>query len=429
MIRFKYHFCVFSLALLSLSCSLSDFTVQKDDNTQGSIFENGYALSGQILPPDYIQSINLSKGGHPDSTAIIRLHSTDRLVLSFDELSNTGSQFTAELIHYDPDWKPSNITPSLYLKRQFSDRFGSGTISRANNPSYYHYKYSFPNQYLDVTLSGNYMLFIRDTSTGKTLFSLPFLVVESIGQLRSKIEDLPGFGDRFRRYHQVFLEYDYPDSLTRMPHLDLTARIIPNQFWGRTKKADVIDISQKGRMRFHHDRTNLFIANYELRMLNLNLRSGNYFEYRPETIPPTVVLRRDIAQMDTQHSSSRTMLYGKPASDRDARYAEVFFTLELPKDLEDKDPIFVVGAFNNWQPGSMNQMIYDSSKAWYSGKAYIKEGNWQYKYIKIRGNRIDDISLDNDFSSTSQEYLGLVYYKDFKLNYYRLVGATKRRSQ
>jgi hypothetical protein len=425
----RYFILVVLFSLLILSCSLSDFTGSQADRNQGSQFLNSYAVPGQILPPDYIQSITLSKGGNPDSAAIIRLNSRDRIVLKFDELSNTGSQFTAELVHYDPDWKPSNILPSMYLSKQFSDRFGSGTLSRVNDPSYFHYSYTFPNQNLDVSLSGNYMLFIRDASTGRSLFSLPFLVVEPIGNLRSRVEEVPGFGDRFRMFHQVFLEYDYPDTLTRMPHLDLTARIVPNQFWGRMKNANVIDQSQRGQMRFHHDRNNLFIANYEIRSLNLNLRSGNYFEYRPETVPPVVVLRRDVADMDNPEAVSRTMRFGRPANDRDARYVQVYFTLELPERLEDKDPIFVVGAFNNWQPNLLNQMVYDSSKAWYTGQAYIKEGSWQYKYIKLRGNRIDDISLDNVFSPSTQDYLGLVYFRDFQFNYYRLVGAAYRRSR
>ncbi len=422
-------FCCLLVFLTVSGCTLSDFTGQPVDRPAVQSFANGFAAPGQILPPDYIQSIIFTKGGNPDSAAIIRLNSRDKLVLAFDELSSTGSQFSAELVHYDPDWRPTNLLPSLYLKRQFSDRFGGGTLSRANNPSYFHYSYTFPNDNLDVNLSGNYMLIIKDASSGRFLFSLPFLVVEAIGSIRSRVEEVPGFGDRFRPYHQVFIQYDYPDSLTRLPEVDLTARIVPNQFWGRTKRANVIDQSQRGQIRFHHDRDNLFIANYEVRNLGLNLRSGNFFEYIPEDNPPRIVLRPDVADLDVPTSVGRTMKFGRPANDRDARYALVYFTLELPERLEDRDPIYVVGAFNNWQPNSISRMVYDSTRAWYTGRAYVKEGSWQYKYIKVRQNRIDDISLDNVFSPTSQDYLSLVYYRDFQLNYHRLVGVSYRRSR
>ncbi len=417
------------LVFLNAGCTLSDFAGQPTERPPSQSFENGFAAPGQILPPDYIQSIIFTKGGNPDSAAVIRLNSRDRLVLKFDELSNTGSQFSVEVVHYDPDWRPTNILPSLYLKRQFSDRFGGGTLSRANNPSYFHYTYTFPNDNLDVNLSGNYMLVVKDASSGRFLFSLPFLVVEPIGRIRSSVEEVPGFGDRFRPYHQVFIQYDYPDSLTSMPEVDLTARIVPNQFWGRTKRANVIDQSQRGQIRFHHGRENLFIANYEVRNLGLNLRTGNFFEFIPENNPPRVVLRPDVADLDKPSSVSRTMRYGRPANDRDAQYALVHFTLELPERLEDRDPIFVVGAFNNWQPSALNRMVYDSTRAWYTGRAYIKEGSWQYKYVKLRQNRIDDVSLDNVFSPTAQDYLSLVYYRDFQLNYFRLVGASYRRSR
>lgn len=411
------------------SCSLSDFTGQTGERPASQSFINGFAAPGQIFPPDYIQSIIFTNGGNPDSAAIIRLNSRDRLVLKFDELSNTGSQFSVEIKHFDPDWQQTSVRPSLYLKRQFSDRFGAGTLSVANNPSYFQYSYTFPNENFDINLSGNYMLFIKDASSGRFLFSLPFLVVEPIGSIRSTVQEVPGFGDRFRPYHQVFIQYDYPDSLTRMAEVDLTARIVPNQFWGRTKRANIIDQSQRGQIRFHHDRNNLFIANYEVRNLGLNFRTGNYYAYIPEDNPPKIVLRPDVADLDLPQNIRRTMRFGRPTNDREARYALVHFTLELPERLEDKDPIFVVGAFNNWQPSNLSRMDYDSTKAWYSGRAYVKEGSYQYKYIRIKQNKIDDVSLDNVFSSTSQEYLSLVYYRDFKLNYHRLVGVSYRRSR
>ena len=428
--RFKpFGVLVIGIVMGLSGCSLADFAGQPVERPNTQSFINGFAAPGQIVPPDYIQSIIFTKGGNPDSAAIMRLNSRDKLVLKFDELSNTGTMFSIEVAHYNPDWQQSNLLPSLYLKNQFSDRFGSGTLSRASNPSYYHYSYTFPNNNMDVRLSGNYMMTIKDASSGKLLFSLPFLVVENIGSLRASVEEVPGFGDRFRPYHQVFLQYDYPDSLTRMPAVDLTARIVPNQFWGRTKKANIVDQSQRGQIRFHHDRENLFIANYEVRSLGLNLNSGNYFEYRPEDVPPTIVLRRDVADSDFPIEVNRTLRFGRPLNDRDARYALVNFTLELPERLEDNDPIYVMGAFNNWQPTRIGEMIYDSSQAWYKGRAYIKEGSWQYKYVKIRQNRIDDISLDNVFSPTSQNYLSLVYYRDFQMNYYRLLGAVNTRSR
>jgi hypothetical protein len=419
----------FAVLVTLAGCTLSDFTGQPAERPASQSFVNGFAAPGQLLPPDYIQSIIFSKGGNPDSAAIIRLNSRDRLVLKFDELSNTGSQFSAEVVHFDPDWRRSNLLPSLYLKRQFSDRFGAGTLSRANNPSYYHYSYTFPNDNLDVSLSGNYMLIIKDASSGRFLFSLPFLVFEPIGSIRSTVQEVPGFGDRFRPYHQVFIQYDYPDTLTRLPEVDLTARIVPNQFWGRTKRANVIDQSQRGQIRFHHDRNNLFVANYEVRNLGLNLRSGNFLNYIPEDNPPRIVLRPDVADLDIPQSVGRTMKFGRPTNDRDSQYALVYFTLELPERLEDRDPIYVVGAFNNWQPNALGKMEYDSTRAWYTGRAYVKEGSWQYKYVKIRQNTIDDVSLDNVFAPTSQDYLSLVYYRDFQLNYHRLVGVSYRRSR
>src|SRR5690606_11907010 len=90
--RFKplLFFCIGAFICLT-TCTLSDFAGQPIERPNAPSFVNGFAVPGQIVPPDYIQSIIFTKGGNPDSAAIMRLNSRDRLVLKFDELSNTGT--------------------------------------------------------------------------------------------------------------------------------------------------------------------------------------------------------------------------------------------------------------------------------------------------------------------------------------------------
>lgn len=416
----------FVLWLLTASCVTTEVSTQPITTTQNNIF-NSSTFPGQISAPVYIQSIRLAPIRHPDAIPVLELGSEDKIVLEFDELSNQPSSFVVEIEHRDPDWNTSLLLPRDYLRYNYSDRFSSGTLSASQVPSYYHYRYTFPSPSLDVALSGNYVLNIKDASNGRILFNLPFFVTESLGNIKTTVIEMPRAANNALSADQIEVDFDFPDTLTRFPSTDFQARILQDHFWGNIKSPNQVDISKQGHIRYFLGRNQWFIRPYEVRSLELDLKTLNYYSYQPEQSPPLIMLAKDYIDDRAIVSPEIIQPFGRPRSDRSARYFEVQFNVDVPS-MYSRDSIVVLGSFNQWKPSINSQLTYDAATGSYIASALVKEGEWQYKYAIIKNNRLDDHRLDHPFSRSRRVYTTFVYYKAFGTSYYRLINSISSRS-
>ena len=53
--------------------------------------------------------------------------------------------------------------------------------------------------------------------------------------------------------------------------------------------------------------------------------------------------------------------------------------------------------------------------------AFIKQGEYAYKYVLVQNGRIDDLAMDQGFLSSQQEYLTFIYFKDPAQNFDRIL--------
>src|SRR5271157_85315 len=63
-----------------------------------------------------IKTVQLFREGWNLSYPVMKLRSSDRLVLQFDLLSNEPETYYYSFIHCDKDWKKSEIYPTDYLE-------------------------------------------------------------------------------------------------------------------------------------------------------------------------------------------------------------------------------------------------------------------------------------------------------------------------
>ncbi|HKI45976.1 MAG TPA: type IX secretion system plug protein domain-containing protein [Balneolales bacterium] len=417
---------LFVLFVFLAACSGSQQTeTQKTEPPSPYLmnFSNIATVPDQVLPPSRIQSIQLERIGDPSAPPVIRLNSRDRLLLSFDEMSNESHMFTVKITHHNRDWGQSSLLPIDYLGNMSQDQITDGRASSVQNPSYTHYKYEFPNNTLTFLVSGNYMLHIYDYDTGKELFSLPFFVSENRNLVTTRVETLYNEGPASLQYHQLFSSYHYPDFV-KFPQFNLHVVYAQNRFWGRARKADIYDISQPGVLDVHNSRNNLFVANYGF--LDLNLQSFQQPQYgivtyRPETTPPTVILRTDTPSLSTASGIRPFFKFGQIDNHSDAQYLRVHFSLNGDKIVDPNASVYLIGSFNNWSIQSGGKMNYDPSSGLFKGAVEIKQGKYNYKYAVVEGNKINDLRLDTNFASTRQEYVVFVYYRDQTRQYDRLL--------
>lgn len=388
---------------------------------------SSFALSVQQAPPRHIQSIQLYRKGSPSNPPVIRLGTNEKLVLEFDLLGETSGQFKATVSHRSKDWKQSPLSPTFYLSGFEETYFSSGLASFSQRPSYTHYKFEFPDRQLSVEVSGNYLLEIHNYDSGELLFSLPFFVTEDEGSLDTRIETVYIRREDLRAEAQPFSNYRYP-HFVEFPQFDLSYFYVQNRFWGRSREVDIYSTASPGVAEFHLGREQAFLANYEFNTLDLRQLETDgrrILEVDPSTTPPTVILQRDIQGLSPAPRFFPDPRFGIPVDNRSASYARVVFTLDAADTFSANDKLYLVGDFNNWMINELNRMSYNTATRLWEGNAFIKQGEYAYKYIAVRNGQIDDLALDQGFSFTESEYLTFVYYRDPERNYDRLLKVNR----
>ncbi len=376
--------------------------------------KNSPMVTGQTAPPVNIRSIQVYREDKKASIPAIQLNSDEYITMRFDELGESGRMFRVRVRHRDADWSASNLMSGFYLGGYREDLISGGQPSSVQQPDYTHYSYRFPNENMRVTMSGNYLLEVLDYETSTLLFSVPFFVYENQGQVDISLERLYGQDSRYLKHHQPFGSYRYPRFVIS-PTQDLRMFFVQNRFWGRARETDVQDVSESGIYRSYLSRDYSFVGVYEFRPLNLRRYDDpgrDVIDIRSETIPPRVILRRDVVNLDVNPPRRSPALHGQPRDDRNARYVDVRFELELPRREETNLPVYVYGPFNNWTINEQSRMEYRESTNSYTGNVIVKEGNYDYKYAIVEDGVIDDFRLDASFASTRQEYTALIYFWD-----------------
>ena len=119
------------------------------------VFENG-------IFQDNIKTVLFHASRDQLADPIIRLGSSDRLVLRFDDLDADVKRYFYTVVHCDADWRPSGLE-----KHEFIDGFDMEEIydmefSRGTIIPYTHYHLRLPNRNFGFTKTGNYVLQVFD---------------------------------------------------------------------------------------------------------------------------------------------------------------------------------------------------------------------------------------------------------------------------
>lgn len=400
-------------------------TVRRSDDAPPS-YANSFTIDQQKAPPGNIKSIQLYPGQSPSSPPVYQLNSGQKLVLSFDYLDEQNKQFRLEISHRSANWEKSSLSPSQFLKGFNYAYLQTDGQSFSRRPTYQHLEYEFPNDEIQFSVSGNYLLEIYDSDSGNILFTYPFFVTENKGTLETQIEQLFAQRRDGRSLDQPFSTYRYP-TFVELPQFELSFYYSQNQYWGRMKETRSFDTSTPAEIAFHLPRDDAFIADYDFKLLDLRTLDPDgekILEHRPETTPPQIILRRDILFPESNPSLLAENNFGKPLDNRHSEYADVHFSLEIPDNLNPDADIYIVGHFNNWMISDQNRMQFNKESGLWEGRALVKQGEYAYKYVRLMEGGIDDLGLDNSFVSSSREYTTFVYFEDPDLRFDRLLKVS-----
>lgn len=139
-----------------------------------------FTLSGFVFGQN-IQSIQLFNPQTNDETPVI--YANQQLVLSFDDLTNSSQIYRYTLKHYNRNWEDDNLFFTEFATGSLNGLLDSFQYSFNTLQSYTHYKLNFPNDKMQLKISGNFEIIVYKDSADKPLFKRRFYVVENAATL------------------------------------------------------------------------------------------------------------------------------------------------------------------------------------------------------------------------------------------------------
>ena len=403
-------------------------------------------LHGEFLPVEYknkvydskIKTVILSKAGDLNNrSAIVKLESAEKLLLTFDDLSASNDFFQYTFIHCDAQWKPSSIYNSEYLEGNSMGNIDHFQFSTNTLVSYTHYQLTFPNDDVKITKSGNYLLKIfRNFDEDDLVITRRFVVFDpqvSIAGNVSAASDV-----RYRnQMHEIDLNVDLRSYQVPNPYQDVRVTIVQNNAWPTAIYGLQPRMVNANHLNFNYEDRNLFQASNEYRFFDI--RSLRYFsqnvktKYRDSLIH--VVLKNEQTKGHLNYVfwrdfNGKRVVQNKDGADisEDADYASVVFRLEAEHPFS-FEPIYVFGELTDWQLKDEYQLKYNPLEKVYFCEVLLKQSYYNYLYVsKNDQNEIDFTYTEGNHYQTENDYFVYFYHRNQFYNYDECVGFLQLNS-
>lgn len=397
------------------------------------------ASATPLLADGPLRSVKVEVEGDQMAIPVISLDNpNDRIVISFDELSEDRRYMRYELIHCDARWQPEGLVDTEFL-----DGFNEGEVddydySRATIVHYVHYRIVIPNDRIRVTASGNYIVRIYpEDDPEDTLLEARFSVCDFSMRVGAEVSSRTDI-DTNDTHQQVSVTVDMQQTGVRDPFTDLTVVVTQN---GRRDNEVVVSQPLRvagSKVYFDHQRALIFDAGNEYRRFEtvsttypgMNVEEIVYAAPLYNMVLTTDYPRAETSYLYDQTQNGRFFIreYNSVNPDTEADYTLTHFRLEMP-EIEGYD-IFIDGDLTGRRIDPSSRMVYNRGTGAYEAALLLKQGAYNYQYLAVPSGSVKGSAspIEGDFYPTVNEYTVKVYYRPPGTRYDRLVGVTTVKS-
>ncbi len=394
---------------------------------------SAYAQQHEIRSEN-IASLQVVSGKDWLGDAVIRLGSSDRLTISFDDLTHQYHRYVYSLTHCEPDWTP---TEGLFTSDYISGFQNGITIdnyqeSINTNQLYNHYTLRIPNSSCAPKISGNYQLDIIDDDTKDVVATARFMVTENIANISTTILTDTDIDVR-RSHQQLNLRLDYPQTLKATnPREQFRVLVMQNHRSDNQVWCPPAPVMRPGTLEWTHTKDLIFPAGNEFHkfeMLDVHRNSmgveslqwdGEWYHAHLFHDYP----RRAYVYDEDADGAFYIRNSDNIENDITSEYVKVNFYLDTPR-LDGE--VYVDG---KWTYNGLSEkylMEYDDENKWYHVEIPLKYGYYSYQYLNILpaySQRLTPTGeTEGDFFQTENRYLVMAYYKGNGDRFWRLVGV------
>jgi len=380
----------------------------------------------EVNPPVNIKSI-VFKGPTEDQFPLIKLG--ESMTLEFDDLTANEQDYYYKIIHCDYDWTPSQLLKSQYLIGIDNQRIIDYENSYNTLQPYSNYRLTIPNENVRLKVSGNYVIEIHN-SYGELQFSRRFLVYRDLVTVGGTVKRSRDFN--FLNEKQVVqFNVNTAGFPVVNPKKEVKVAILQNHFWPTALYNIKPQFTVGTELVYKYDQeTSFYGGNEFLNFDTKDLRSPTFaiskieFKELYNHYLFTNIYRYDRPYTyfpDINGDFVVRTLQGEDVS-REAEYTEIHFSLPYSNEIG-LDNVYVFGKFNNYDLGEENKMTFNSETGKMELTLVMKQGFYNYKYVVERQDDTIDLNyVSGNFHFTENNYLILVYYRDFGDMYDSIIG-------
>lgn len=382
-----------------------------------------------------IKTVQIYKEGWNLSYPIIKLNSGEKLSLNFDLLSDQPENYYYTFIHCDKDWNKSDIFPNDYMSGYSENPIEDYVNSFNTTVNYIHYKLDFPNDRVNLKLSGNYIVEVYPAGKpDEPAVTQRFIVSEDAARI-SIAAHRPQMTKDNNTHQQVDFTINYSAMSLTDPFRNVFAFILQNGRWDNSKKNLAPDFSGNNELKYNSlSDKNIFMGGNEYRYFDIKS-----IRYQSEFVKS---IKFEIPYYNVYLSPSdnrefKPYFYWKDFNgnyyiafqegkkpDTEADYVNVYFT--LPSDQEAQGgKMYVSGNLNNWEFDKNNVMAYNSDKKQYECTMLLKQGWYNYEYVFVRNGETRGIAslFEGSHYETENDYIVVAYYRNPRERYDRVIGT------
>ena len=383
---------------------------------------------------DEIKSVQIFNAKWNLSYPYMKLNRSDQMALHFDLMGDQAETYYYAFIHCDKDWNKSDIFPEDYTEGYPENPAEDYRPSFNTTVKYYHYKILFPNDRINLKLSGNYIIVVYPADNpDKPVITQRFIVAEDQAGIRVDVHR-PLISDKKNEQQQVDFNVTFPDRRYTDPYRNFYAFVLQNGRWDNAKKNLKPDFTGADELKYSSlSDKNIFQGGNEFRYFDIKS-----IRYQSEFIKGIefVDSRYNIYLYPSENRENKPYFYWQDFNgkyyvavqegkefDIEADYVNVFFTLPSKQLIAGGD-IYVSGALNDWNFNNVNRMFYNQEKGQYECTMLLKQGWYNYEYAYLRAGSTDATSslFEGSHYETENDYTVIIYYRNPMERYDHVIG-------
>ena len=404
-----------------------------------TLAQNKNEVLNNLVKDKNIHTVLLHKQGDPLSYPIIKLNSEEKLQLSFDDFNTELQDYYYTIIHCNSDWTTSDLMQSEYIDGFFENRIENYEFSFNTLQKYTNYQLVFPEEYLQPTLSGNYIISVfANNNPEEIVLQNRFMILDEKISVSANVKRATIIEDRQYKQEVDFI-INHGNMYIANPYSDIKVVLKQNNREDNSiTKLKPLFVKHK-QLIYDYEYENSFEAGNEYRYFDS--KSIRYQSERIKDITTVsntinVELFSDISRSFNEFISlpdlNGNFLINKQEawnSETEAEYVNVQFSL-LENRKVSYGELYLIGRFTDWEIKDKYKLIWNENTRKYECNTLLKQGYYNYLYVlKDNSNNKTNLSfIEGSHYQCKNEYYIYIYFRDIGKTYDQFIGYLKTSS-